>query len=243
MSITAKNQAITILIFICTIASCEIDNNDSDEIGSMHPIEGYTLASNIEEIKAMLKEKCIDAIEFNKGEVVADIGAGNGNIVAMLSVITDSLIFYIQDIDTGVCNQKNFNEILDYYQKIKKRPITNKFVVINGTDTETGLPNDIFDKIMMMWTYQYLKNPRKFLTDIKGKLKENGILYVINPEMDYEYAKVLTEKYGWNAATIEKEISDIIDCGFELIKISRNYINSEQPYIMVFKKKCSKGLY
>jgi len=42
---------------------------------------------------------------------------------------------------------------------------------------------------------------------------------------------------GWNASPLDKEISDIIDCGFDLKRISRNYEGFEQPYIMVFKKK------
>lgn len=87
----------------------------------------------------------------------------------------------------------------------------------------------------MLWTYQYLTEPQEFIIDVKQKLKNEGLFYVINPNINYE--SEITFNNGWNRAPIEKEISDIIDCGFELIRISRNYNNPELPFIMVFKKK------
>jgi hypothetical protein len=111
--------------------------------------------------------------------------------------------------------------------------------VINGTDSTSNLPEDSFDKILMLYTYQYIKKPHRFMLDVRGKLKVDGLLYVINPQSDdYEYLKYLREQFGWNASPLEKEISDIIDCGFELIKISRNWYSEEDdnPYILVFKQ-------
>ena len=212
----------------------------ADDSGSMQPADGYPYLTSKEEIKKILKDRCVDTIKFKKGEIIADIGAGNGYIEAMLSIYYDSLTFYIQDIDTSVCNQISINKVVDFYQEVNGRPFTNKFIVVNGTDTETNLPDSTFDRILMMWTYQYLKEPRKFIMDVRENLKDNGLFYVINPQNDdYEFLNSVRQKYGWNASPIEKEISDIIDCGFELIRISRNwnYEGYENPYIMVFKKR------
>jgi SAM-dependent methyltransferase len=209
-----------------------------DDSGSMQPTDGYPFLTSKEEIIKTLEDRGIASIKFKKGEIIADIGAGNGYIEAMLSIYNDSLTFYIQDIDTSVCNQIRINEVVDFYQEVNGRPFTNKFIVVNGTDTETNLPDSTFDKILMVRTYQYLKEPRKFIMDVRENLKDYGLFYVINPQSDdYEYLNSVRQKYGWNASPLEKEISDIIDCGFELIRISRNYEGYEQPYIMVFKKR------
>ncbi len=206
--------------------------------GSMQPYDGYPFLYSKEEIKKTLDDRCVGSIKFNKGEIIADIGAGNGYIEAMLSIFNDSLTFYIQDIDTSVCNQQSIDTVVDFYQEVNGRPFTNKFIVINGTDTKTNLPDSIFDKILMVRTYSYLKEPRKFIMDVHENLKDDGLFYVINPQPDdYEYLDSIRQKYGWNASPLEKEISDIIDCGFELIRISRNYEGYEQPFIMVFKKR------
>ena len=212
----------------------------SGDPSSMQPIDGYPLITNTEEIKGILKYRGIDTISFRRGEIIADIGAGNGYIEAMLSMFHDSLTFYIQDIDTSVCNELTIKEVVDFYQGVNGRPFTNRFIVVNGTDTETNLPDSTFDKILMMWTYSYLKKPKVFIKDVRDNLKDDGLFYVINPQQDEDdYTKSLRQKYGWNESPLEKQISDIIDCGFELMRINRNYDvdGYNQPFIMIFKKK------
>jgi len=234
MDLLRKHSIVLIIISLCNLFAC----NSSDESDSMQPIDGYPFLTSKEEIKKILEDRGVDIIKFKKGEIIADIGAGNGYIEAMLSIYNDSLTFYIQDIDTLVCNQSTVNEVVDFYQEVNGRPFTNKFIVVNGTDTDTNLPDSTFDKILMLRTYQYLKEPRKFIMDVRENLKNDGLFYVINPQSDdYEYLNTIRQKYGWNASPLEKEISDIIDCGFELRRISRKYEGYEQPYIMVFKKK------
>jgi SAM-dependent methyltransferase len=227
-----------ILILIC-IVSCFSDcknknNHDSD---SMQPIDGYPRIDNVDVIKQILEAKCLDTISYKKGEIIADIGAGNGYIEAMLSLFHDSLTFYIQDIDTSVCNQIAVDSTVAFYQRIHKIPFTNKFIVVNGSDINTNLPDTAFDKVLMLWTYQYFKNPKILIADLWQKLKPNGLMYIINPNINSETGASLTAQYGWNASPIEKQISDILQCNFELINISRNLNSSEKPYIMVFKKK------
>ena len=206
----------------------------------MQPTEGYPFIKNTDEIRGTLNYRGLDTITFRHGEIIADIGAGNGYIEAMLSIFHDSLTFYIQDIDSSVCNVTAFKEVLDFYQAVKGSPFKNEFKIVIGTDTETNLPDNTFDKILMMWTYSYLKKPIVLIKDIRDNLKADGLFYVINPQQEEdEYTKSLRAKYGWNASPLEKQISDIIDCGFELLRISRNYDVDEynQPYIMVFNKK------
>ena len=204
---------------------------------SMKPFDGYLLIASKKEIIKSLQDKCVDTISFRKGETVADVGAANGSIEAMLSMFHDSLTFYIQDIDTSVCNQKIINDVVKRYQAINGKPFTNKFIVIKGADNETNLPDDTFNKILMLWTYEYFKDPKSIMTDLRLKLKTDGLMYIVNPGIDKETGKTMTAEHGWNASPIEKQISDIIECGFELIRLSRNYESPEKPYIMIFKKK------
>lgn len=213
--------------------------SSTDDNGSMQPTEGYPFLTDIEEIKGVLKQRGLDTVFFRPGEFVADIGAGNGYIEAMLSMFHDSITFYIQDIDSSVCNGDIIKEVVSFYQDVNGKPFTNQFITVNGTDTETNLPKNTFDKVFMMWTYSYLKYPKVFISDVRNDLKDDGLLYVINPAVEEsEYTKTLQEKYGWNVSPIEKQINDIIHCGFELVQIRKNYESGEynQPIIMVFRK-------
>lgn len=233
MNLSGNPGILLISVLLCNLFAC----NSPYESDSMQPIDGYPMLNSREEIQKALADRGVDIIKFRKGETIADIGAGNGYLEAMLSLFYDSLTFYIQDIDTSVCNERTINEVVDFYEKVNGKPFTNKFIVLNGSDTETNLPDSAFDKILMLRTYQYLKEPMKFIVDVREKLKDEGLFYVINPQSDdYEYLNHIRQKHGWNASPLEKEISDIIECGFELKRLYRNYHGEEQPYIMVFVK-------
>jgi SAM-dependent methyltransferase len=232
MNLSAGKNIIVLMVICYCLSTCNTPEKDS-----MQPYESYHILKSKAEIEQALKNKCVDTIKIKKGEIIADIGAANGHLEALLSMFYDSITFFIQDIDTMVCNQKAIDRVIADYQGINNKPFTNKFIAVNGSDIETNLPDSTFDKILMLWTYQYLKKPQNLLMDIRQKLKKEGLFYVINPNIDEKDREMLTLKYGWNASPIEKEISDIIECGFELIRISRNIDGPEQPYIMVFKKK------
>ena len=234
---TDRNRiiALTILVFL-TLYGCRVP----DDSGSMQPINGYPFLTDKEEIKQLLKEKCIDTVKFRKGEVVADIGAGNGYIEAMLSIFFDSITFFIQDIDTSVCNQKTIDDVVRFYEQVNGVPFTNSFIIANGTDSTTNLPDNTFDKIFMFYTYQYIRKPREFILDVRKKIKNDGLFYVINPQYDdYSDLDYQRQQFGWNASPLEKEISEIISCGFELIRIDRNWSSEgfDNPYIMIFRRK------
>lgn len=182
-----------VLVICCCLSNCK-SKGENDNSDSMQPVEGYPLVDNIDVIRQIIESKCIDTISFNKEDVVGDIGAGNGTIEAMLSIFHDSITFYIQDIDTSVCNQMAINEVVRFYQSVKGKPFTTKFIIATGTDDETNLPNDTFDKILMLWTYQYFKDPQAIMTDLRMKLKEDGFMYIVNPDVDIESGRELTIK-------------------------------------------------
>ena len=94
------------IIILITLSSLVLYTcSTSDDPKSIQPTDGYPFTTDMEEIKGILKYRGIDTITFRRGEIIADIGAGNGYIEAILSMFHDSLTFYIQDIDTSVCNE------------------------------------------------------------------------------------------------------------------------------------------
>jgi SAM-dependent methyltransferase len=204
----------------------------------MQPDGGYSLLKDSVLIKQFLVSRCVDLMHFDNGDVIADIGAGNGYLEGMLSLSFDSLTFYIQDIDSSICNRPEVDKVFYFYKNLKAKPFYNKFIAVTGTDSTTNLPDNACDKILMLNTYQYLKEPKKFIQDVKRKLKNDGLFYVVNPQREkYDDIDSQRKKYGWNASPLETEITDIINCGFELIELSRHYGIQGNPYLMVFKKK------
>jgi ubiquinone/menaquinone biosynthesis C-methylase UbiE len=236
----------TLVYFMFILISCYLINacksvKNKETINTdtiMRSYGGYKLIkSTKEEIWKDLQEKGIRSINFKKGEVIADIGAGNGQVEVMLSLFFDSLTFYVQDIDTFACNQRELNKVIEFYHENYKKNITCKFIAVKGSHDQTNLPDSTFDKVLILWTYSYFKNPRAIMMDLQRKLKKEALVYIINPDIEIENSKSLNKQYGWNASPIDKEISDVIECGYELINVKRNYLNEEVPFVLIFKKK------
>jgi SAM-dependent methyltransferase len=235
-----KKFNVKLLVVFAIILVCLIQCRNHEKEVNMQPYAGYPLLADPDSVRQELASHCFDTINFRNGQVIADIGAGNGYLEGMLSLFHDSLTFYIQDIDTSICNASSVNRVAEFYKNLKKEAFNNKFIAVNGTDSSSNLPDNICDKILMISTYQYIKNPRPFIRDLRKKLKDDGLFYVINPQYgDYDDLERQRKEYGWNASPLETEISDIINCGFELINISRKITdgNSNDPYFMIFKKR------
>jgi SAM-dependent methyltransferase len=236
MRISSFLTASLCLIIPALLSSCHSPTRDN----SMQPYAGYPLLKDSDSIKQELASHCLDSIRFDNGEIIADIGAGNGYLEGMLSLYFDSLTFYIQDIDTSICNQSAVGRVAGFYRNLKGEPFNNKFIAVNGTDSTCNLPDTVCDKILMLNTYQYIKKPKAFILDVRKKLKNDGLFYVVNPQYgDYDNLEFQRKEYGWNASPLETEISDIISCGFELTRISRKITDGKfyDPYMMIFKKR------
>jgi len=126
------------------------------------------------------KKELVEFFDFKKGDVIADIGAGEGKYEGAFSLLFDSLTFYIQEIDAKLLNQKKFNKIIEHYSKIKKSPLTNKFYLCLGTEKTTNLPDTIFDKIIILSAIHEFAFMDKMIEDIARKLKPNGEIYIVD---------------------------------------------------------------
>ena len=154
-------------------------NNDSTAIFSTHPSRPFKYGY------AYTKDGCenyfrkyVRDYKFNKGDVVADIGAASGWIDAGISVLIDSVTFYIQDIDTIYLNQNQFDKNINYYSKVRGTPQTNKFQFVIGTEQKTNLPDNTFDKIIFNNSFHEIRDPYSILEDVSKKLKPNGQIII-----------------------------------------------------------------
>lgn len=119
--------------------------------------------------------------EFKKRDVVSEIGAGDGQNIAGLSLLTDSITFYVQDINAKTLNEKSFNKIIAKCEKYKK-PLTNTYKLLIGTEKASLLPDNSFDKILLSATFHEFTFMDEMISDIYKKLKSGGKLYILESE-------------------------------------------------------------
>lgn len=116
---------------------------------------------------------------IKSGEVVADVGAGNGWIEGVHMLIPDMrCTFYVQDIDPKVLNEKDFNYMLNHYERLNGSPKDDQYNFVLGDERNTRLPKNTFDRVILNLTYHEMTYREEMLADIKSILKPEGILVI-----------------------------------------------------------------
>ena len=124
------------------------------------------------------KQVDIDFYRFRPKQILASIGARCGHWEAAYAAASDSVHFYLQDIDTVYFNPRQTGFAWHYYDSLRGKPMTATYQMVLGTATETGLPDNTFDKIMIINSFHEFTEKEGMLADISGKLNQNGILYI-----------------------------------------------------------------
>jgi SAM-dependent methyltransferase len=233
-------------------------NNDSTGLFSTHPSRPfkYGYAYNKEECSDGYKSLFLD-LGLKKGDVVADIGAASGWIEGIFSVFSDSITYYVEDIDTNYANESQLKKVVDYYSNVRGSPQTNKFYFVTGTKTTTNLQDGMFDKIIMNNSYHEIKAQQKILKEVLKKLKPDGKL-IIADCFSNKYTTYHIPGCGYKAESMKKIKDEVESAGYFLIDMSEpensfsniltferdrhrtvplyDKINSVQPFIEVLDK-------
>lgn len=118
-------------------------------------------------------------LDIQKGDVVADVGGGNGCHSAALSLLYDSVTFYVEDITPKVLSKRKLKQQVSKYSRKRQSPQTNTFHCTLGTYTATNLPDGIFDKIFMVASFHEFTEMDAMIADLAKKLKPHGKIYIL----------------------------------------------------------------
>jgi ubiquinone/menaquinone biosynthesis C-methylase UbiE len=166
--------------------------------------------------------------EFKKGDVVAEIGAGNCTNAQAFALLTDSVTFYMEDIDPGVLNRKHLKRAL---AKVKRHraSITSTFRLAPGNEKATLLPGQAFDKVVLVATFHELYYMDDMLVDLHRILKPGGKLFILESHCCNEKHKNYTA--GEAKALVQQH-------GFALLKQDGKDLNGGKGvYRLIFAKQ------
>lgn len=124
------------------------------------------------------KQAELDFYGFQPRQVVGSIGAQCGHWEASFAASTENVRFYLEDIDTSFFNQRQVGFAWHYYDSLRGSPMTSTYALVTGTEESTGLPENTFDKIIIINSFHEFTRVDEMLADIKTKLKPGGILYI-----------------------------------------------------------------
>ena len=187
----------------------------------------YKIFGNIANYFASEKD-LLNFFEFKNKDVVAEVGAANWQNVIGLSILTDSIAYFAEDIDATNLHIKGLVKSLPKITKYKPNQ-TNSFDMTIGKEKETLLTDNLFDKIILCSTFHEFKFMDEMIADLYKKLKPGGKLYILESECLNKEHKNYTAKQ--TTEILKKH-------NFALLKKDGKDINGAKGlYRMVFAKK------
>jgi SAM-dependent methyltransferase len=186
-----------------------------------------------------LFEDQFNAYEISSGDVVAEVGAASGWLEGVFSVFSDSVIYYIQDIDTNYLNKKQLDAVIEHFSAQRQTPQTNNFHFVIGTETITNLPEANFDLIIINNSFHHFSEVGPMMDDIVKKLKPDGRL-VISESFANPYIKVRhggCKKKAYTVSTVENLLEP---SGLYLTKME--YPEFSTYNYLTFARNKEKGL-
>lgn len=171
ITIYRKMPGIFLLLFLCLPFAVKAQK--------MQMIKGYCgiYYRSMDDLYRQ-KQVELDFYQFQPGQRVASIGAQCCHWEAMYAAATDSIQFYLQDIDTSFFNPRQAGFAWHYYDSLRGKPMTGTYQMILGTEHGTGLPEQFFDKIMIINSFHEFTDQAGMLADLSRKLKKDGLLYI-----------------------------------------------------------------
>jgi SAM-dependent methyltransferase len=186
----------------------------------------FNTPKRVEKLKPMF-----DFMDLKSGGIIASIGAKNGWFEAAASVYYDSLTFYLEDIDAACLNEPSVKSTVALYSKIKKQAINNRFESFIGTDSTTGLPDQLFDRVLLNNVYHHFSKKIQMLSDVKRIIKSDGFLYVFEPIILEKQVKSFKCRYYTSETNL---ILEFEKAGFQYLE---KYQFGEGSLFFKFKNK------
>lgn len=106
-------------------------------------------------------------------DVIAEIGAGNGEFSVILGTIYDSLHVFVNEISPG--KVEYIGEKIERIQSFRPGTL---FTPVLGTMTNPNLPDRSFDKIIIRRAFHHFSAPQEMLRQIADDLKPDGELLI-----------------------------------------------------------------
>lgn len=160
-------------------------------------------------------ETVMDRAAIRPGMTVADIGAGEGYYTIRLAerVGKDGRVL-AEDIVPATRDE--------LAERVARERLDNVSVRL-GTPNDPKLPDNSFDRVLMVHMYHEIQQPYEFLWRLRPSLKPDGLVVVVDADR-------LTQNHGTPPALLQCEFAAV---GY--IQVSRQEMPSAGGYLATFR--------
>jgi len=188
------------------------------EIAYVMGYQGIDWLERAEREKEENTSKLIKNMDIQPTDFIADIGAGSGFHVFKMAPIANKGKIYAVDIQPEMLQAIVLNSNFEKLKNIE---------IIQGDSTSVNLPENKFDKVLMVDVYHEFNFPKEMILSIKKSLKKNGKIYLIEYRMEDDAVPIKTI----HKMSEKQAIKEMKAAGFRLEK---NISNLPWQHCMVF---------
>jgi ubiquinone/menaquinone biosynthesis C-methylase UbiE len=234
---TSIFKILLVFIFLCTSCkSQEVDSNkevytfkegDRNGIGKWYLgreiayVMGYEGIDWLERSTREKEEntsKLINNMNIKPTDVIADIGAGSGYHVFKMAPLAHKGEVYAVDIQPEMLKAILLSKAYEKYNNIE---------LIKGDEQSVNLPENTFDKVLMVDVYHEFNYPKEMILSIKKSLKKGGKIYLIEYRMEDNSVPIKTI----HKMSEKQAVKEMKAAGF---KLEKNIDNLPWQHCMVF---------
>ncbi len=160
--------------------------------------------------------------DFHSGDTIVSIGVGSGVREFMFSVFSDSLTFYLEDLDTACITRKKIQEdYIPHYSAMRGSLITNTFIPAMGTDTSVNIESSVADMILIINVYHHFVKDMAMVKECYRILKPHGRLFIHDAVMKKEKISFRFCDWGGFYKSEKSFVEDIESVGFVCDSVQR----------------------
>jgi SAM-dependent methyltransferase len=179
--------------------------------------------------RAAGEEEALAAVlDIEAGDVVADVGAGDGRwTVDLAKLVGPAGHVYATEVDDEVLEELR--------ERIAGAGLQNVSVLL-GNQTSTGLPDRCCDAILLRMVYHHFTEPAAMRSDLLRALRPGALVAVVDimPQRRWSDLPGVPDRGGHGIGRPQL-LAEMTAAGFEVISSHPSWNGDEDRYCVVFR--------
>lgn len=174
-------------------------------------------------------ERIAEVLALGPGSVVADVGAGDGEwAVRLAEVVGDEGRVWATEVEQ--------DDVEDIDRRVSGAFLNNVTVVL-GDQSETGLPADCCDAILLRMVYHHFTDPAPMRASLRRALRPGGLIAIIDitPQRSWRDLPDVPDR-GGHGIPPDDLVHEMTSEGFEVVHREDDWNGDEDRYCVVFRR-------
>lgn len=174
-------------------------------------------------------ERLVEVLRLQPGSTVADVGAGDGDwAVSLAEVVGDSGHVWATEVEQ--------DDVEDIEGRIPAALADNVTVVL-GNQSDTGLPENCCDAILLRMVYHHFINPAEMRASLRRALRPEGLIAVVDitPQRSWRDLPDVPDR-GGHGIQHGDLVREMASAGFEVVLREDDWNGDDDRFCVVFRR-------